>query len=189
VDFFKALTNGPYLLGPELIVTGERELLNDAGMFQLIEMRTEQVDFTFPQVEGLGSDLCLIYGIGPTTAQKLRQDGYQTVYDLLEHPRWRRAAQDLIKTIEARDTARLAHYGASDFQLLSFFQPETIRFIDIETLGLYYIHPVFLIGVLQFENGYGQIRQYLARDFSEEKAILVEISKNFKKINLYSTIY
>jgi Predicted exonuclease len=161
-------------LGPELTVTGERELTNSAGLFGLIEMRTGQVEFTFPQIRDLTRDLCLIYGIGPTTAIKLKQQGYQSVYDLLQHPRWRRAAQDLIQRIETGDTVRLAAYGATDYQLLSFFQPETIRFIDIETLGLYYIHPVFLVGVLQFENGYGRICQYLARDFSEERAILLE---------------
>lgn len=150
---------------------------NDAGLFGLIEMRADQVDFTFPQVSALIYDLCLIYGIGSATASKLRQEGYQSLYDLSEHPRWRQAAQDVIKAIESGDTVRLARYGASDFQLLSFFRPETIRFVDIETLGLYYIHPVFLIGVLQFENGYGRIRQYLARDFTEEKSILLEVSK------------
>jgi uncharacterized protein len=173
--------NDPYPLGRELTVTGERELSNEAGLFELVEMRTDQVDFTFPSSTALSQNLGLLYGIGPVTATKLNQDGYQSVYDLLEHPRWRRAAQDLIKIIEAKDTFRLARYGASDFQLLSFFQPETIRFMDIETLGLYNIHPVFLIGILEFENGHGQIRQFLARDFTEEKAILMEVSKVLKR--------
>jgi uncharacterized protein YprB with RNaseH-like and TPR domain len=167
-----------------LTVTGERDLLNDVGLFGLIEIRTEQVEFTFPQIGTLNKDLCLIYGIGPTTALKLKHEGYQSINDLLKHPRWRKAAQDVIKTIEAKDVIRLARYGASDFQLLSFFQPESIRFIDIETLGLYYIHPVFLIGILEFENGQGSIRQFLARDYTEEKAILLEISKVLKNTKI-----
>jgi uncharacterized protein len=163
-----------------LTVTGEWDELNAEGSFGIVEMRTRQVEFTFPQIESLGRDLCLLYGIGPTTALKLNQEGYQSVRDLLEHPRWQKAALDLIKTIEAKDVFRLARYGATDFQLLSFFQPESIRFIDIETVGLYYIHPVFLIGVLQFEDGRGWIRQFLARDFAEEKAILLEIYEVLK---------
>ena len=86
-------------------------------------------------------DLQLLYGIGATTALKLNREGYKSVDDLLKHPKWRKAALDLIQTIAANDLTRLAHYGANDMQLLSFFQPETIKFIDIETVGLYYIHP------------------------------------------------
>jgi uncharacterized protein len=182
--FFHNQVNDPYSLGPELTVTGERDIVNEAGLFGLIEMRTDQVEFTFPQVESLGRDLCLLYGIGPTTALKLQQEGFHSIGELLEHPRWRKAAQDLLKLIETKNVVRLARYGASDFQLLSFFQPETIRFIDIETLGLYYIHPVFLIGVLQFADGQGWIRQFLARDFAEEKAILLETSKVLKNTSI-----
>ena len=184
VKFFTNQNNDPVSLGPELVVTGEREQANDAGLFELIEMRTNHVQFTFPSQDILEDDFCLLYGIGPTTAERLKQEGYRTIYDLTEHPRWKRAALDLIKTIEAKDTHRLARYGASDFQLLSFYQPETVRFIDIETLGLYYIHPVFLIGILEFENGHGQIRQFLARDFGEEKAILLEIARILRKTNI-----
>jgi uncharacterized protein len=164
-------------LGVELTVTGEREISNGEGLFELVEIRTEQVEFTFPQIAALRQDLHLIYGIGPTTALKLAQEGYREISDLLKHPRWGRAAQDVLKAIEAGDVVRLARYGASDFQLLSYFQPQTVRFIDIETVGLYYIHPVFLIGILHFENGQGSIRQFLARDFGEEKAILLETAQ------------
>ncbi len=184
IKFFMDRNDDPYCLSPELLVTGEREHSNDAGLFELIEMRTEHVQFTFPSPKELATDLCLIYGIGQTTAAKLKQEGYLTIYDLTRHPRWQRAALDLIRTIETEDTIRLARYGASDFQLLSFYQPETVRFIDIETLGLYYIHPVFLIGILEFENGHGQIRQFLARDFGEEKAILLEASRILKKSSI-----
>lgn len=116
----------------------------------------------------------MIYGIGPKTASWLNQTGIYTIADLLPHPRWGRAARDLLETIENRNFARLARYGASDFQLLSFFRPETVKFIDIETIGLYYVHPVFLVGVLYFKGGQGYVKQFLARNFDEEKAILVE---------------
>ncbi len=184
IKFFADQNNEPYCLSPELIVMGEREHSNEAGLFDLIEMRTEQVQYHFPSPQELATDLCLIYGIGPAIAARLKQEGYLTIYDLTRHPRWQRAALDLIRTIEAKDTVRLTRYGASDFQLLSFYQPDTVRFIDIETLGLYYIHPIFLIGILEFENGHGQIHQYLARDFGEEKAILLEVSKILMKSSI-----
>ncbi len=184
IKFFADQNNEPYCLSPELLVMGEREHANEAGLFELIEMRTEHVQFHFPNPKELATDLCLIYGVGPTIAAKLKREGYLTIYDLTRHPRWQRAALDLIRTIEAKDTVRLARYGASDFQLLSFYQPDTVRFIDIETLGLYYIHPIFLVGILEFENGHGQIHQYLARDFGEEKAILLEVSKLLMKSSI-----
>jgi uncharacterized protein len=140
----------------------------------LIQLRTINVAFVFPGIETLKKDLHLIYGIGNATAAKLNQAGIYTMVDLLEHPRWQKAARDLLKIIDNRDVDRLSGYGASDLQLLSFFDPEAVKFIDIETLGLYYIHPVFLVGVLSFQNNRGIIKQFLARSFEEEKAILME---------------
>lgn len=133
--------------------------------------------YNFPRVESLKKDLHLIYGIGPKTIIRLNQVGIFTVADLLQHSRWEKAARDLLKTIENKDLDRLACYGASDFQLLSFFRPETVKFIDIETIGLYYVHPVFLVGVLYFRDGEGYVKQFLARNFDEEKAILKETAR------------
>lgn len=161
----------------ELILMQETEGSNEAGSFALIQFRTVNVTYNFPQVESLKRDLRLIYGIGPKTTARLNQDGIFSVADLLQHSHWEKAARDLLKVIENRDLDRLARYGASDFQLLSFFRPETVKFIDIETIGLYYIHPVFLVGVLYFEDGVGYVKQFLARNFDEEKAILKETAR------------
>lgn len=152
----------------------EREATNEFGVFEILRLRTENVNFVFPGVEMLESDLQLIYGIGPATTVKLNEAGYHTINDLLQHPRWHRAAAEVLRIIQAQDYARLARYGASDLQLLSFFKPEEIVFIDIETTGLYYIHPVFLVGLLTFKGGQGQISQVLARNPAEERALLYE---------------
>ena len=165
-----------YSYGPlgynELEFISEVEAENDAGCYSFIQQQTVNIEFAFPEVAALTKDLHLIYGIGDATVTKLNQAGIFNLADLLQHPRWQKAAADLIKIIEKRDLKRLIDYGATDFQLLSFFSPETIKFIDIETLGLYYMHPVFLIGVLYFQSGQGYIKQFLARSFEEEKAIL-----------------
>ena len=98
----------------------------------------------------------------------------------MRHSRWQKAAREVIKTIENRALERLASYGASDFQLLSFFRPETVKFIDIETIGLYYVQPVFLVGILYFQDGQGTVKQFLARNFEEEKAILKETAAELR---------
>lgn len=167
------ITNG----NTELTLVQETQGHNEAGSFALIQSRTVNVTYNFPQVESLKKDLQLIYGIGPKTTAHLNREGIFSVTDLLQNPFWERAARDLLRTIENRDLDRLARYGASDFQLLSFFQPETVKFIDIETIGLYYIHPVFLVGVLYFEGGNGYVKQFLARNFDEERAILKETAR------------
>jgi len=50
-------------------------------------------------------------------------------------------------------------------------QPEGVLHVDLETTGLMGT-PLFLIGTMGWENGEFAIRQYLARDYSEEPAVI-----------------
>ena len=168
----------------EMKLLEEREATNEIGVFEILKLRTEKVNFIFPGEESLKNDMGLIYGIGPATIGKLNEAGYYTLNDLLEHPKWRQAAAEVLSIIKSKDFSRLSRYGATDLQLLSFFKPEEIVFIDIETSGLYYIHPVFLVGILTFKDGQGIISQILARNPSEEKALLFETIEFLKKTNI-----
>lgn len=170
--------------GWELKLLEAREESNEVGVFELLKLRTENIDFVFPREELLGKDLHLIYGIGPATIGKLNEAGYHSISDLIEHPRWSKAAAEVLRIIKAKDFSRLVRYGASDLQLLSFFKPEEIVFIDIETLGLYYIHPVFLVGMLSFKDGQGQVSQVLARNPAEERALLFETFNRLKQATI-----
>jgi len=168
----------------ELKLLEEREQSNEVGAFEILKLRTENIDFIFPREESLEKDLHLIYGIGPATISKLNEAGYHSISDLMQHPRWSKAAAEVLRIIKAKDINRLARYGASDLQLLSFFKPEEIVFIDIETLGLYYIHPVFLVGMLSFKDGQGQVSQVLARNQAEERALLFETFNRLKQATI-----
>lgn len=180
-----AFSDSPTIGGRwEIKLLEEREATNEIGAFGILKLRTENVNFVFPGEELLEKDLRLIYGIGPATIGKLNEAGYYTIRDLLQHPKWRRAAAEVLRIIESKDFNRLARYGASDLQLLSFFKPEEIIFIDIETSGLYYIHPVFLVGMLTFKDGQGLISQVLARNPVEERALLFETLNCLKKANI-----
>lgn len=170
--------------GWEIQLLEAREASNEFGVFELLNLRTENLDFKFPDEELLERDLKLIYGIGPATIIKLNEAGYYTISDLLQHPKWCQAAAEVLRIIKSKDFCRLARYGASDLQLLSFFKPEEIIFIDIETSGLYYIHPVFLVGMLTFKDGQGMISQILARNPAEEKALLFETIGYLKGANV-----
>jgi hypothetical protein len=54
---------------------------------------------------------------------------------------------------------------------LEDLRPEDFLFVDIETTGLSST-PLFLIGTLTLEEGRLVVRQYLARDYAEEHAVL-----------------
>lgn len=164
----------------EWAVRRDEAVQNHVGTYQLIEYETRNVEWVFPSKDLIHSDLKLVFGIGSVTAGMLKNEGYETLSDLCRHPRWSRAARELLRIIEKRDIGRLQKYGASDLELLSFYRPEDLTFVDIETVGLYYMYPVFLIGVLQFEEGKGVIRQFLARNFEEEVAILAELSESIR---------
>ncbi len=60
---------------------------------------------------------------------------------------------------------RLASCGIVDLT------PEQIIFMDIETTGLG-ASPLFLVGILQWEKAGFTVSQFLARDYSEENAVL-----------------
>jgi uncharacterized protein YprB with RNaseH-like and TPR domain len=165
----------------ELQQTVRREIRNRVGCCELTESQTPGISYTFPDTDLIARNIRLIYGVGEVTATKLQAEGYQTLADLERHPRWKRAAAEVRQTIAARKVARLARYGASDLELLGFYAPEEITFIDIETLGLFYMYPVFLIGTLRFREGQGVIRQYLARDYTEEAAILAELDEGLRR--------
>lgn len=173
--------SGTFGGGWELKLLEEGEVFNEIGVFGILKLQTENVNYLFPSEELLARDLQLIYGIGPATICKLNEAGYHTIKDLLQHPKWCKSAAEVLRIIKAKDVSRLARYGASDLQLLSFFKPEEIIFIDIETTGLYYIHPVFLVGMLSFKDGQGEISQVLARNPAEERALLFETISHLKQ--------
>ena len=54
--------------------------------------------------------------------------------------------------------------------------PERVLFLDIETTGLS-AQPLFLIGVMHYGDGDLQVRQILARDYSEERAALAKLEE------------
>lgn len=55
-------------------------------------------------------------------------------------------------------------------------RPEDVLFVDIETTGLSAGTPLFLIGVLRYEADTLRVGQLLARDYTEEPALLLHFS-------------
>lgn len=125
------------------------------------------------------SDLKLVYGIGPVWEKKLKQEGYHTIEDLTEHPRWRPGANSLLKMIQAKDIKSLqswlwrylpkshplAHY------LAGFCREEDFAILDIETLGLFG-RAIVLLGIARPVKNTTCINQYLIRDIPDEPGAL-----------------
>ncbi len=123
----------------------------------------------------IAQNLQLVYGIGPVTEARLRAEGYNTLYDLLEHPRWADLARPAVEALDRADGHTLARLGVRDIELLSLCGPDDVAFVDIETTGLASTCPLFMVGMLlpQSEPGF-RLVQAFARDYDEEAAVLEE---------------
>lgn len=140
--------------------------------------------------EPLENRLDLVRGVGPQTRERLQAMGYTTLAELARHPRFGKAATGVWAALARRDARKLLGAGARDVDLLPLFRREEAAVVDIETAGLARVLPVFLIGVaLPVESGSGrgeaeesgwELRQYLARGFEEEAAILRQVAEEIE---------
>jgi len=64
--------------------------------------------------------------------------------------------------------------------------PSELLFLDLETTGLGST-PLFLVGTMQWEGGEFVVRQYLARDYSEEAAVIALAAESLAEKRLLVT--
>lgn len=170
--------DGAYL---EDCIPGE-EKKNLEGHYYVIESC-----FSAPWIDTKGDDihalfqkeLTLVRGIGPAVCTRLKKKGCTTLTDLAMQRKYRPSAMSVLEVLEYPpvDICRLfnARKGAAHpLTLLTsgLFSPESFRFVDIETLGLFG-RPVILIGLGLFRDGQLKVRQFLLRDIGEEAPALV----------------
>lgn len=127
------------------------------------------------------SDLKLIYGIGKVKEQKLRVEGYQSIEDLVDHPRFGSHAKNFLVPFTEHDYNTIVEqvmdcYWVSSshplvFYSSGFFQKENFAIVDIETLGLF-SRPIILFGIAKVKNTSIEVNQLLLRDVDEEPAAL-----------------
>ncbi|HVP96578.1 ribonuclease H-like domain-containing protein [Methanoregula sp.] len=132
------------------------------------------------------ADLTLVRGIGERSAVRLKARGWKTIADLVNHPRFRHAAREVLDRLacsdprEIMDLAGSRHARSHPFVLgaACAFAPKDFVFLDIETLGLF-SRPIILFGVGTIEQENFVVRQYLLRDISEEPAALTALAGHF----------
>ena len=80
---------------------------------------------------------------------------------------------------ELNGQAVVDHDEFETFQSLSRNQPASLAFVDIEATGFTPGTPLFLVGLVMIEDGQLRVRQLLARDYTEEGALLFHLWKLF----------
>ena len=158
------------------------EIVNESGACFLqktrLDIRIPALDIDRFRSEIL-KDLTLVHGIGPRTQTRLKSKGYQTLSDLVQHPKFRSPANDVLKCLQGGSSTDIMdligyRHAKSHPRVLGaagFHEPEDYVFLDIETLGLF-SRPIILFGVGKVENGNLNVHQYLLRDISEEQSAL-----------------
>lgn len=158
---------------------------NRFGRFYLVEERlAEKFVLPFPSPELIGQNLSLIFGIGPHKQEKLKAEGYGTIQALRAHAKWGRAATEIDTLIKRKDLNRLRRYGARDEELIGFFPRSKLVFIDLETTGFYTVSPLFLVGILYFDGQTPVLKQFMARDYTEEQALLYSVNDYLRRFQV-----
>lgn len=120
-------------------------------------------------------DLKLIHGIGDLKEHSLKGEGYKTIEDLVDHPRFSKRAEEFLSRLQESpmDCITQCYPGSHPKQLYSssFREEEDFLFFDIETLGLKGV-PVILIGMARISDGHINVTQYLATGLNDEKPMI-----------------
>lgn len=128
---------------------------------------------------------CLVRGIRDRTGRRLAQDGFRSLADLEEHPRFGaesrrlRALVEQGRTVELADVLgrRLPRSHPLCLRLAGLHDDRDFLFLDIETMGLFAGQPVIVAGLCRpAPDNTIRIEQYLCRDFPDEPALLAAVS-------------
>lgn len=144
--------------------------------------------------QALMSDLKLVYGIGPVYERELKQQGYDTIEELMKHPKWKESASVVMEMIENDDVKLLQTWLGRFLDkshplvhcLAGFLKDEDFMLLDIETLGLFG-RAIILLGVARPRKNCVHINQYLLRDIPEEPATLWEFISHLEKDTAFVT--
>ncbi|MEN4017393.1 MAG: ribonuclease H-like domain-containing protein [Methanobacterium sp.] len=140
------------------------------------------------------SDLKVIKGIGEAKEQKLKENGYKTIEDLIDHERFGKAASRFLEIVCDHDKCEIedwisAYYPKSHPLILfssSLSEDGDYVFLDIETLGLFN-RPLILLGLAKISKNKITVNQYLSRNAGEENASLDAFLSNINENSVFVT--
>jgi hypothetical protein len=140
------------------------------------------------------SDLKLIYGIREVTECILKEEGFKTIDDLIEHPRFGSEAKRFLGIIDKCDASQIidwiGHRFSKSHPLILYssglLNKEDFIIFDIETMGLFG-SPIILFGVARISGNHILINQYLLRDIKEEPAALTGFLSHIYEDSVFIT--
>jgi uncharacterized protein YprB with RNaseH-like and TPR domain len=95
-------------------------------------------------------------------------------------PELTRRFSQLIRKINGQ--TEIEHDEHDTFQSLLHTGPGALAFVDIEATGFTPGTPLFLVGLIVIEEDRLRVRQLLARDYTEEGALLFSLWKTFQDV-------
>ena len=126
----------------------------------------------------------LLYGVRDKMAGKILADGIKNLTDAAGHDRFREEAGFILSALE-KDLHSIKEVLSSRFSashrlyylLLSFFKPEELLFVDIETKSLFFETSIIEIGAGYFEGSKFTVKQFTCLTDAAEYEILEEFGK------------
>jgi len=143
----------------------------------------------------LGS-VSLVRGIRDKTRARLQEQGFNTLADLENHPRFCVESKRIRELLEAGSTeeltevigARLSRSHPSVLGLSGLHDDSDFLFLDLETMGLFAGQPLVVAGLARLEpNNVIVVEQYVVRDFPDELALLAEVNQQVSTHNVMVT--
>jgi uncharacterized protein len=133
----------------------------------------------------LGS-VSLVHGIRDKTRARLEEQGFKTLADLENHPRFCGESKRVRELLEAGSTeeltqvigARLSKSHPTVLGLSSLHADSDFLFLDLETMGLFAGQPLVVAGLARLKpDNTILVEQYVVRDFPDELALLAEVNR------------
>jgi uncharacterized protein YprB with RNaseH-like and TPR domain len=128
----------------------------------------------------------LVRGIRDKTRARLEEQGFKTLADLENHPRFCGESKRIRELLEAGSTEELAEVVGTRLSKshpavlgLSGLHDDTdFLFLDLETMGLFAGQPLVVAGLASLRpDNTIIVEQYVVRDFPDELALLVEVNR------------
>jgi hypothetical protein len=128
----------------------------------------------------------LVRGIRDKTRTRLAQQGFRTLADLENHPRFCGESKRVRELLEAGSTeeltevigARLSKSHPTVLGLTGLHADSDFLFLDLETMGLFAGQPLVVAGLARLKpDNTIIVEQYVVRDFPDELALLAEVNR------------
>ncbi|MCF7876543.1 ribonuclease H-like domain-containing protein [Candidatus Bipolaricaulota bacterium] len=162
--------------------------------FHLKEFTEKTFQTPDTAISDILSDLKLVYGIGKVREEELKNDGYETILDLLDHQKWGEGALEVNEAFQGDSPAKgynllrrwknLSH--PSFIRLSGLYDRKDFAIVDIETLGLSN-QPIFLLGLAQPTDSGVEVHQFLASNPGREMATIVQFVKKLENLEVILT--